>query len=322
MTARFNATDVLHPLDISARQQLESIPMLQAAVKRYLSAVADRKNKQELLASALRLGPRQLPEIYRMLPPICDAFGIEEPELYLMRGEANAATVGHSRPAIIIFNQLLEDLDEDETQAVLAHECGHIAAEHILYRQMALAMIRAGQGAGNLGGSVVKAVAMLATSQVQPAMLNWYRKSELTADRAAVAFFGNPEPMQRALYRMLGVPKWMPGDLSYAAFLEQVDEFDKVTETSKWDRYLARGVESDSTHPMPTIRIRELTKWASSDQFNQLMEIAGPDHRADRASCGHCGIAMPLDWRFCQRCGAAVTSQDDSKRESKGATSA
>ena len=93
----FDVTDFLHPLDLSARQQLERIPLLQPTVKKYLGSVSDPRTRQWLLASAVRLGPKQLPHIYRMLPPICDAFGIPEPELYLMRGEANAVTYGHSR---------------------------------------------------------------------------------------------------------------------------------------------------------------------------------------------------------------------------------
>jgi hypothetical protein len=76
-TAVFDVSDFLHPLDLSARQHLEGIPLLQVAVKRYLGSVTDRRDRQWLLASAVRLGPRQLPDIYRMLPPICDAFGIK-----------------------------------------------------------------------------------------------------------------------------------------------------------------------------------------------------------------------------------------------------
>src|SRR5712691_6230178 len=125
MAAVFDISDILHPLDLAARQQLEGVPLLQSAVKTYLSMKTERQVRQQLLCSAVRLGPHQVPEIYRMLPPICEAFGIEEPELYLTRGPANAMTVGYTRVAIIIYNELLEDLAEDEIQAVLAHECGH-----------------------------------------------------------------------------------------------------------------------------------------------------------------------------------------------------
>jgi len=306
MATVFDVTDFLHPLDLSARQQLEAIPLLQPTVKRFLSTVTDRKVRQVLLSSALRLGPKQLPEIYRLLPPICDAFGIPEPELYLTRREANAMAVGHSRTAIVIYNQLLEDLAEDEIEAVLAHECGHIMAQHILYRQMAQAMVRAGASVGVLGTPLFKVVTGLASAQIQTALINWYRKSELTADRAAVAYLRDPEPMQRALFHIIGVPKWLPGDISYLAFLEQAAEFDQSTEATRLDRWLARSLESGSTHPIPTVRIRELTVWAESAAFRQLMQIADAGHMADRVGCAQCGLGLAPDWKFCLRCGEPV----------------
>jgi Zn-dependent protease with chaperone function len=300
--AVFDASDFLHPLDLSARQTLEGIPLLQSAVKTYLSVWTERRIRQELLSSAVRLGPHQVPEIYRMLPPICSAFGIAEPELYLTRGPANAVTVGHSRVAIVVYNGLLEDLAEDEIQAVLAHECGHILAQHILYRQMAVAMLRAGESAAVMGSVLMKQAAGLASVQVRAALLNWYRKSELTADRAAVAFFRDAEPMRRALFHIIGVPKWMPVDISDSGFYEQAEEFDKLAE-GKWDRFLARSLESGSTHPMPAIRIRELTVWANSQAFQQLLGIAKAGNLGEGLACAQCGQSLSLEWRFCRTCG-------------------
>jgi Zn-dependent protease with chaperone function len=304
MTKLFDVTDFLHPLDLAARQQLEGIPLLQPAVKKYLSVYADRQVRQSLLSSAVRLGPRQLPEIYRLLPPICDAFGIPEPELYLTRGTANAVATGHTQTAIIIYNELLEDLAEDEIQAVLAHECGHILAEHVLYRQMALAIVGAGERAGLLGGRI-GAIASIASVPLQTALINWYRKSELTADRAAVTFMGNPEPMQRALFRIIGVPKWMPVDVSYFEFAEQANEFDLIT-SSKWDRFVGRELESGSTHPLPALRIRELATWSNSESYRQLLGIGKRGRLDERLSCSTCGQQLAADWRFCQRCGSPL----------------
>lgn len=305
MTAIFSASDFLHPLDLAARQQLESLPLLKPAVKKYLDVVADRRQRQVFLSNAVRLGPRQLPSIYRMLPPICAAFGIPEPELYLIRGDANAAAVGHTKTMIVIHNELLEDLKEEEVRAVLAHECGHILAQHVLYRQMAIAMLNLGGHAGILGATA-GALANLGSIPLQMAMLDWYRKSELTADRAAVAYIGSPEPLQRALFRLIGVPQWMTNDVSYEEFAEQAIEFDLVTDSSKWDRYLARNLERGSTHPIPTVRIRELMVWSQTEAYRQLLSIAHQEGLQDRPMCSECGQQLESDWRFCQRCGQEI----------------
>ena len=309
MGAAYEAADFLHPMDVSARQQLERVPLLDKGVKAYLEMFTDRQVRQGLLANALRLGPRQLPDIYRLLPRICDAFGIPEPELYLRRGDANAFTVGHSQPAIVMFSGLLDDLAEDEVEAVLAHECGHILAEHVLYRQMAQVMVRAGGTAAGMGPFAVRAIAAIGTNQIQAALFNWYRKSELTADRAAVAYMGGPEPIQRALFHITGVPKWMPGELSVEAFLQQADELEDIHEASRWERFLGRGLDSASTHPMPTLRMRELTRWAESDRYRQVVSIAEASAKnggAPSRACTRCGKVVQIGWSFCDRCGAAV----------------
>jgi Zn-dependent protease with chaperone function len=306
MAAVFNVHDFLHPLDMSARVHLEGIPLLQSATKKYLSAFGDRRYRQYLLCTAIRLGPTQLPDIYRLLPPICDAFGITEPELYLTNGEANAYTSGHTHPAIVITSLLLEALGEDEIQAVLAHECGHILAEHTLYRQMAQALLTFGQ-AGAAGSGIGSAVAGIASAQIRNALLNWYRKSELTADRAAVAYLRSAEPMQRALFHIMGAPKWMPAELSLAGFLQQAEEFDELAE-SKWDKFLARRVESGFTHPAPVLRMKELSEWVESRAFRDLLGIAEAGRLEDRVGCTKCGYELAPDWRFCKRCGTPVAA--------------
>jgi Zn-dependent protease with chaperone function len=304
MAAIFTVDDFLHPLDLSARGGLEGIPLLRPATEKYLKMVHDRRYRQYLLCSAIRLGPEQLPDIYRMLPPICDAFGIEEPELYLTSGEANAYTVGHTHPAIVISNLLLEALAEDEIQAVLAHECGHILARHTLYRQMAQTMLLFGQAGASAVG-IGSAVAGVATSQIRNALMNWYRKSELTADRAAVAYLRSAGPMQRALFHLMGAPKWMPVEISFTAFEQQATEFDELSE-SRWDRFLARGMENAFTHPAPVLRMKELTEWVETSAFRDLLGIGETGHLADRVGCNQCGYEVGPDWRFCKRCGTPV----------------
>ncbi|MGI5375139.1 M48 family metallopeptidase [Streptomyces sp. CA-251387] len=303
--ASFDIQDILHPLDLAARQQLEKIPGLQTAVKKYRSLVADRRDRAMLLSNAIRLGPRQVPDVHKLLPPICASFGIEEPELYLMPGPANAMTMGHSRTCVVIHNELLLDLPEDEIQAVLAHECGHILAEHVLYRQMSIALF---SGMGSLGGKAGM-VAALFSEPLKVALLDWYRKSELTADRAAVMFMGGPEELQRALFHLQGIPKWLPKEqIDYAAFAAQADEFEAAMNESKLDRFLLRQLDKEMTHPNPALRLREIGRWAQSETYRQVRAIAQAagdpgTGGGDMDDCGGCGRPVRTDWLFCQGCG-------------------
>lgn len=299
----FQARDFTHPLERAARQNLEDIPLLEPTARQFLKRIHETQWRTWLLANSIRLGPRQVSDVYRYLPGICHMFGIDEPELYLMRGQANAFTVGHTKTVIVLYDQLLEDLNDDEIEAVIAHECGHIVCAHQLYRQMAQAIAGAtgllAQFTGPIGG-----LAGLASAPLQSAMMNWYRKSELSADRAAAVYMADPQALKRALFHLAGVPKWFSGEVSYPDFEAQALEFDRLAGQTRLGKVLALRLDGPNTHPNPAVRFRELTAWAETQEYSALL-AAGDRHRLDQQPrCASCGHSLNPGWAFCQRCGA------------------
>ena len=77
------ASDFIHSEDAAALRQLESIPGFPALVKKILSLGFEELQYGLNMATAIRLSPTQLPNLYNHLPPICKKLGIQEPELYL-----------------------------------------------------------------------------------------------------------------------------------------------------------------------------------------------------------------------------------------------
>ena len=122
----------MHPEDAAALRQLENIPGFPALVKKVLSLGYEQMQYGTNMASNIRLSPTQLPEIYNHLPPICKKLGIDEPEFYLqMTPMPNAWTFGDSKVFITVTSGLVELLDDEELDAVIAHECGHILCRHV-----------------------------------------------------------------------------------------------------------------------------------------------------------------------------------------------
>ena len=307
MAVRFNLQDLMHPFDRGARAKLEAIPLLPTVINAFGKAYSDKVQRQFLLANAVRLSPRQLPEYHRMLPPICDALGIEVPEMYLMAGEANAMAIGTENPMIVVFSGLLEACEDDEVRAVIAHECGHIAFQHVLYRQVATYVSRGGIG---LMGAVpgLRQLGGVAVAAVEETLLNWYRKSELSADRVAALCTGGPEPMKRAIFHMIGIPKWMPVDVNFDEFEAQTLEFDAVAASSMWKKLIDNKVKDAApSHPAPIARVKYLQDWTRSDAFRIL--TGAIEHRRDQAGarCSHCQGQLLSSWRYCQTCGTPST---------------
>ncbi|HWI54955.1 MAG TPA: M56 family metallopeptidase [Desulfobacteria bacterium] len=69
----------------------------------------------------------EYPGLFRTMEHLCHKAGIGMPRLIVTGDKfARAFTMGYSNPVIIISNGVLEALDSDELETLLAHELGHI----------------------------------------------------------------------------------------------------------------------------------------------------------------------------------------------------
>ena len=132
--------EFIHPEDAAALRQLESIPGFPTIAKKVLELGYEKLRYGINMASTIRLSPTQLPELYRHLPPICERLGIKEPEFYLeMNPVPNAYTSGDTRVFIVVTSGLVEMMDDEELDAILAHECGRILCRPVPSRTRILA---------------------------------------------------------------------------------------------------------------------------------------------------------------------------------------
>lgn len=127
-----------HDLDQRAFEALNTFPKLVKLRESYMENVDEKAIKIDLLSMAIRLSENQFPEVYRLLPSICEKLGIAVPELYYAKSNVlNAWTCGSTNPYIVVTSKLVNKLSPDLLSSVLAHECGHIACKHCLYHSMA-----------------------------------------------------------------------------------------------------------------------------------------------------------------------------------------
>src|SRR6266496_577296 len=77
---------------------------------------------------------KKFPDLHAKLQIACTTLGVDMPDLFVQQNPvANAFTGGVERPVIVLYSQLIERLTDEEVLAVVAHEVGHIHAEHVLY---------------------------------------------------------------------------------------------------------------------------------------------------------------------------------------------
>ena len=279
-------SDFIHPEDAAALEALKKIPVLPSVVKAFMDLGAEQLMKGLNMASKVRLSPTQLPELYNILPPICEILDIKEPEFYLeMNPIPNAYAFGETYTAITITSAIVDMMSEDELRAVIAHECGHIACHHMLYHTLA-------QILSNATG-FLEALASLA-APVHYALMYWQRKSELSCDRVA-AYITGPQTATSMLSRLAGGPIGITSKLNLVELAEQADLYDAFCKTGLWNKALQTYAVLDQDHPFTSVRVRELLKWTNTDQYKSLA--------TSKQICPHCYQAIEDDWRFCQHCG-------------------
>ncbi len=258
----------MHPWDIKATESLSSVPGLDKVVSKVMEYGFERVFYLENIADNVRVTNKMFPRLYRYLQWGCKILDVEEPEMYVsMAYEFNAYTYGHTKPFIVLNSGLLDLLDEEERFFVIAHELGHIKARHVLYTVVAenLKSILDAVGRATLGlGSLVG-------SGLALPLYDWYRKAELTADRAALLCVQDPEIAYRSFMKMAGGAASLFNEMDKDAFLDQIRAYEE-RDDSKLDKAYKFLITAWRTHPFPILRAKHLDEWVTSGGF---AEVAG-----------------------------------------------
>jgi Zn-dependent protease with chaperone function len=260
-----------HPVDVRATRTLRLARGLEPALRAALAA-AEAALALEQVAYGVRVTPEQLPAMHARLRQACTVLDMDVPDLYVKQSPVpNAYTlaVQGKQPFIVVHSSLIELLEENELQAVLAHECGHLKAEHGLWVTMANMILMVSTSV--FGPVVGETLAELGNSQI----LRWLRAAELTCDRAALLVVQDPKVVMSALMKLAGGSPKYAADMDVDAYLQQADAFDKAASTNL-GRFVARAMMQRLTHPFPVLRVRELKRWSSSNHFRTLISNGKP----------------------------------------------
>jgi len=287
-----------HPLDRQAIASLKRVRGFDFFMSKFVDAGVERLEYQLSMSSGVRVGPRQLPSLYRQLQWACAALGVDEPELYLGSGP-NAGAAGSNHPYIVLNSGLLGLLDEDELAAAVAHEVGHIKAGHLLYKSMAKAITFFSGVANDFSLGVSKFVTM----PMQVGLITWDRWSELTADRAALVAVREPRVCLSMLMKLAAGISSGVEPLNVDAFVDQVRAYRHEAEPTLHDRMYHFGATMQrGSLPFTLQRAQALLDWFEAD--GPAEAVAGLP--AASARCPACGGVVEAAHAFCIHCGARL----------------
>lgn len=187
-------------------------------------------------ARAVEVDAAQMPQYHAIVADLANRASIPKPRLYVSpQPQPNAFATGRNprNAAVCVTEGLLNTLNWDEIQGVLAHELSHVRNHDILIGSVAAAiamgitfvasigrwaMIFGGRGGGEgrdnpLGGILMLIFAPIAAGLIQMAIS---RSREYEADASAARMLGTGEPLARALERLEAGAERIPSQVNPA----------------------------------------------------------------------------------------------------------
>ena len=164
---------------------------------------------------------------------------------------------------MVLHTALVEMLTPEEIQAVMAHELGHLKCEHGVYLTLANLIV--------LASNILPVWGTLIAQSLQEQMLEWLRCAEFSCDRAALLATQNPRTVMSVLMKLAGGSPRLAPMLNLDAFIDQARDYDEMSATDLGEM-LKTTQSSQLTHPVPVLRAREIDRWASSPDYQDLLD--------------------------------------------------
>jgi heat shock protein HtpX len=168
--------------------------------------------------NAVEVNENQAKGLYEMVRRLSDKAGTPMPKVYIIPDHVpNAFATGrnHSNAAVAVTEGLLEILNENEVEGVLAHEMSHVKHYDILVGTIAATIAGAIAMLANFGmmfggGSsenrpnpiIMIALMFLAPMAASIVQMAVSRNREFMADEGAARLTGHPEWLQSALAKL------------------------------------------------------------------------------------------------------------------------
>ena len=250
-----------HPADRAALNALRRVPGFDEVLRKIFGFFGERPIRLAFQANAVRVSPTQFPRLHELYGDARRVLDVSNdyPLFVTQNPMVNAGAWGMEKPFITVNSATVHLLTDREMTFVLGHELGHIMSGHALYRTMMYILLQL----ANMGFPIVG----LAARAVLAALLEWYRKAELSCDRAGLLAVQDAEAAMTTMLKFAG--GGASDETNLAEFIRQADEYresgDLVDQVFKVLNTL------DLTHPFPVIRVAEMRNWFESGEYDRIL---------------------------------------------------
>lgn len=250
-----------HPADRAALAALRKLPAFDQVLKALFGFFGEKPVRLAFQANAVRASETQFPRVHRLYQQAAESLDVSEPyPVYVAQTPVvNAGAYGMEKPFIIVNSATLNLMDDDELQFVLGHELGHILSGHVLYTTMMVILLQLAERGFPVVGLAARAILI--------GLLEWYRKAELSCDRAGSLAIQDPEVGMRVMLKFAGGGSMTETDLP--EFIRQADEYRSGGDLA--DQVFKVLNLVGANHPFPVLRVAELRDWFESGDYDRIL---------------------------------------------------
>lgn len=262
-----------HPADRGALVALRKLKGFDTVLKTLSGLINERQWRLLLLGSAVRVDERQFPRLNQLLADVGATLdAVELPELYVRANPGfQAETIGMNKPVIVLNSGLIDLLDDEELRFVIGHELGHALSGHNVYRTLLLRLMGMSGIFYALPGGALGLRAIIA------ALMEWSRKSELSADRAGLLATQDPAVATRVHMKLASGGHL--DDLDITSFFAQASEYEETEDLR--DSVLKLFLVEGQSHPFNVVRASELRRWTESGDYTAILHGTYPRREDD-----------------------------------------
>ena len=253
-----------HPAERSELIALRRLTGFDTVMQTLSGMLPERTMRLLCLSDSVRVSADQFAHLDVQLRDACYLLDVEHvPAMYVTQDpKPDAMCVGMDEPVIVVTTGLVELLDSAQMRAAVGHEVGHALLGHAGYRTLLLFLTH-----------VPRRVAWIpledvAVSALVTALREWFRASELSADRAGLLVGQDLDASLRGLMKLAGgnhLPR-----MNVQAFLAQADEYEAAGDLH--DSVLKVLNVLPRSHPLTVVRAAELRRWVQSGEHQGLLD--------------------------------------------------
>ncbi|MCU1678679.1 MAG: peptidase [Frankiales bacterium] len=265
-----------HPADRTALTALRKLEGFDTLLRKLAGLFNERSLRLLYMATGVRASEKQFGYVHAIVVDACRVLDITDvPDVFVVQDpRVSAMAIGVDRPWLVVTSGALDLFDADELRFVLGHEVGHILSGHSVYRTMLFGLIRWSTRIAwfPIGALGVRAAVV--------ALEEWFRKSELSCDRAGLLAGQDVAAALRVHMKMAGGSRWHEMDTS--EFLAQARDYESAGDVRDGVAKILHLV--GQTHPFATLRAAELQAWATGGQYAAILAGDYPRRVDDAAT--------------------------------------